>query len=83
MKKRGAPLKLGVDMDRQVQAYLRKLRDSGGIVNTGIVMASARGIILKIDSTSLAEFGGHTTITKDWAKSLLRRMEFVELPKAK
>ena len=77
-KKRGAPLKLGVDLDRQVQAYLRALREIGGVVNTAIVMASARGIMLKVDSTSLAEFGGHITLTKDWAKSLLRRMGFVK-----
>ncbi len=70
MKKRGVPLKLGLEMDRQVQAYLRTLREKGGIVNTAIAMASTRGIMLKLDRISLAEFGGHVSLTKDWAKSL-------------
>ncbi len=56
---------------QQVQAYLRTQREKGGIVNTAIVMASARGIMLKPDCTSLAEFGGHVSLTKEWARSLL------------
>ena len=77
-KKRGAPLKLGEKMDKQVQAYLVRLREKGGVVNTAIAMASARGIVLKLNQTSLAEFGGHIDITKNWAKSLLHRMDFVK-----
>ena len=67
-KKRGTSLKLGADLDGQVQAYLRML---GGVVNTAIVIAAARGIILKVDRASLAEFWGHISLTKSWANSLL------------
>ena len=69
MKKRGPPLKLGEKMDVQVQAYIKALREKGGVVNTAIVMAVAQGIVLKVDRNSLAEFGGHILLTKDWGKS--------------
>ena len=45
-----APLKLG-QYDELVQAYVRKLRAAGGVVNTQIVMAGARGVLLFKDKT--------------------------------
>ena len=53
-------------------------RDKGGVINTAIVMACAEGVITNHDSNLLASNGGYITITKDWAKSLLSRMEFVK-----
>lgn len=41
---RGRPLKLG-DMDTLVCDYLKNLRDAGGIVNSRIVIAAAKGTI--------------------------------------
>ena len=58
-KKRGLPLLLGEDLDTKVQQYLRALRESGGAINTAIVLGAARGIIFKTKRTVLAEYGGH------------------------
>ena len=77
-KKRGRPLLLGEDLDTKVQQYLRALRESGGAINTAIVLGAARGIILKTKRTVLAEYGGHVVLTKDWAKGLMQRMGFVK-----
>ena len=76
--KRGRPLTLGDRIDDMVQQYLIKLRECGGMVNTAITIAGARGIILKMDKNRLAENGGHINLTKSWAKSLLKRMGFVK-----
>ena len=43
-KKRGHPMLLGEELDRQVQAYLLRLRESGCVVNSSIVLGAARGI---------------------------------------
>ena len=69
---------MGEELDRKIQHYLRAIRDSGGAVNTVITLAAARGIILKTNSTLLAEYDGHVMLTKDWAKSLLKRIKFVK-----
>ena len=41
-------------------------------------MAAAQGIVSTVDRKSLAKHGGHITITNDWGRSLLRRMNFVK-----
>ena len=45
-KKRGRPTLLGHDLDTQVQLYLKKVRESGGVVSARIAIAAARGIIM-------------------------------------
>jgi len=46
LKKLGRHLLLREDIDKQVQAYLMKLCEIGGVVNGVIARASARGIII-------------------------------------
>ena len=75
VKQRGRPLMLG-RLDSKVQAYLRKLRESGGTITTRIVMAVARAIVLHYDFSMLKEHGGHVDIGRNWAISLsLRKNE--------
>lgn len=75
-KKRGRPYLLGDSLDQQVQAYLRKIRDQGGLVTASVAVAAARGIILATDSTKLVEFGGHIELNCHWAYHLFSRMKF-------
>ncbi len=77
-KRRGRPLLLGAELDRQVQAYITTLRKNGAVVNTAIVMACAEGIVCNKDSNLLSSNGGYISLTKDWGKSLLRRMGLVK-----
>ena len=77
-RKRGKPLLLGEELDSQVRAYIIKLRDKGGVINSAIVKASAIGIVLKHDMRLLKVNGGHIDITKHWAQSFLNRMGYVK-----
>ena len=70
------PLTLG-DIDSEVQLYIRALRAAGTPVNTAIVIAAAKGIVMTKNRTLLAEYGGHVCLTASWAKSLLIRMGMV------
>ena len=74
-KKWGRPLLLE-ELDQKVQQYLRAIPESGGAVSTAIVLGTARGIILKINRTLLAEYGGHVVMTKDWGNNI----HLVKLP---
>ena len=69
---------LGVELDSQVETFLKELRSNGGVVNTAITMAAAEGIVQNSDSQLLAKNGGNIVISTHWAKSLLARMGFVK-----
>ncbi len=77
-KKRGRPLLLGEELEEQVRAYLTSLRENGAVVNTAILIACAEGIVKTKDCNLLACNGGHISLTKDWAKSLMGRMGLVK-----
>ena len=76
-KKRGRPFLLGEHDDQQLQMYLRKIRDHGGIITASVVVAAARGILMANDRSKLVEFGGHIELNRHWAYHLLDRMKFV------
>ena len=65
------------ELDSKVQEYIRGLRSAGTPVNTAIVMASAKGLILASNRSLLVEYGGHVCLTTAWAKSLMKRMGLV------
>ena len=79
-KKQGRPLLLGNELDRQVQDYIKYLRERGTAINTSVVMASAEGIVKSKDANLLKENGnfGGIEITKSWAHVLLGRMGMVK-----
>ena len=77
-KKRGRPLMLGEKLDKEVQYYLKAVREGGGVITTAITMASATAIVRRADRNLLSENGGPIYITVNWAKSLLYRMGFVK-----
>ena len=78
VKKRGRPLLLGEELDTQVKHYIQAVREGGGVINTAITMAAATAIVRKADRNQLAENSGPITVTSNWAKSLLYRMNFVK-----
>ena len=77
-QKKGRPVLLRERMDGFIQKYITKVQEQGGMVNTAIVIACAKGILKQLDRTMLAEYGGHVTLSVPWAKSLLHRMQFTK-----
>ena len=71
---------LGDALDAKLlnQIYLKRIREEGGSVSSRIVKAAARGILLAYDKGKLAEFGGHISLSKEWAHSVLHRINFVQ-----
>ena len=78
VKRRGRPLLLGEEMEREVQSFIKSSRELGTAVSTAVVMATTRGVVISHDANLLAENGGYIDITKDWAKRLLQRMNMVK-----
>ena len=76
-KKRGRPILLGQHVDKQVQLYVKKTREQGGVITASVVVAAAYGILMAMNKSLLVEFGGHITLSRHWAYHLLNRMNFV------
>ena len=51
---------------------------SVGTVNSPNVIAGAKGLLLRLDSTRLSECGGPVILSRHWAKSLMCRMGFLK-----
>ena len=76
-KKYGRPLNVGEEVDSQVQAYIIHLREAGAPVNTAIVIATGKGIVMdKASDNSSASL--NISLTKDWTKYLMKRMGMVK-----
>ena len=65
---------LGKNLDEQVQEYVDKLHEHGSAVNTTVIIAAARSLTRIIISVC----GGPATLSVSWAKSLLKRMNFIK-----
>ena len=61
-----------------MKSFVGQLRSSGAVVNSAIVRAAARGIILAKDANLLEENGGGINLTKDCANRLFARMGYVK-----
>ena len=77
-KKRGRPLLLGDELDKQVQSYVRATRDGKGAVTTTVVLAAGEAIVQYHNKSLSNENGGPINLTRHWARSLLERMNFVK-----
>ena len=64
--------------DADVQDWIKRVRINGGVINNRIVMAGAEAIMTKLAKHKLEKYGGHVTITKTYARSILRHMGFVK-----
>ena len=78
VKKRGRPLLLGTKLDDDVKSYVKAVREAGGVITTSITIAAATAIVRQADRNLLFENGGPITLTTNWAKSLLFRLNFVK-----
>ena len=65
---------IGDELDKLVREHISDLRSRDTTINTAIVLASAEGIIMYKDANLLSTI----TLTKGWAKYLLKRMGFVK-----
>ena len=77
-KKHGRSVIVGERMDAAIQNYILRVREGNDPVNTVVVIAGARRLLLSMDKTKLAEFGGPATLSRGWARSLLTRMKFTK-----
>ena len=76
-KRRGRPLYIGEELDKQVQAYVEETRRQGGPINTAILIAAGTGIVMS-DKLFKAQYGSNVNLTKDWANYPMHHMGLVK-----
>ena len=74
----GRPPLLGVKLDNDLKTLIKAMRKAGTTINSAIVIGVGRGLLLKSKRELLDEYGGPIILTKEWAKSVLRRMGFTK-----
>ena len=67
---------LGEKLDKEVGAYIKAVCEAGKVVATSITIAAATAIVQRADKSLLGENSGPITLTTNWAKSLLYRLNF-------
>ena len=77
-KKRGRPLLIGEELDKQVKQYITYLRKEGAVINLHVVMAVSEDIVMGRDTNLLACNGGSIVLTKQWARYVLQKMGMVK-----
>ena len=63
-KKRGRPSMLPKDITSHLTKYIHAIRDTGGIINTAIVIAAGLGIVKKVNPALLECNGGYVVLKK-------------------
>ena len=76
LKNRGRPPLLGHKMDKALQNYIIGMRSRGTPIGTTVVVGIGRGLILKDQKTHPEYFINPDVLTRDWARSVLRRMGY-------
>ena len=68
-KSRGSLLLVGNELEEHVKSFVGQLRSSRAVVNSAIIRAAARGIILAKDANLLEENEGASTSRKNHGHS--------------
>ena len=77
-RKRGRPTLLPEEIDQKVMIMIKKMRESGAVINYSIITAVATGIVIANDRTLLKENGGTITLGIKWCESISKRLGYVK-----
>ena len=77
-KNHGRPTLLMEVFEQKDIDYIKCLRLAGGVINTAIALNIDRGVVIDKDKFLLCENGGYIDLTRDWARSLLRCLNFTK-----
>ena len=75
MKSRGRPTLLPETLMKNTIDTISALRLRGAPVTSSVINAVARGIVQANDRTLLVKSGGHLSLSNDWARKVLYRMD--------
>ena len=75
-RRKGRPNLLDAEFLVKVKDAVTGIRTAGGIISRKLVIAFGTGVIKANCPSKLKDFGGHIALTEDWARSVLKSMDW-------
>ena len=66
------------DLLQKIKEVLIGVRLSGAVISRKMVISVGNGVLKANDHNTLSEFGGHITLTDDWARSILQSVDWIK-----
>ena len=63
---------------QKIKEVIVGVRLSGAVISRRMVICIGNGVLKANDPNTLSEFGGTITLTEDWARGILRSMDWVK-----
>ena len=77
-RKAGRPNIVRDELVQKINKVIVGVRLSGAVISRRMVISIGNGVLKANDPNTLSEFGGTITLTEDWARSILRSMDWVK-----
>ena len=62
----------------KIKEVIIGIRLAGSVISRKMVISIGKGVLKANNPNSLSEFGGHVTLTDDWARGVLNSMNWVK-----
>ena len=66
------------ELVQKIKEVIVGVRLSGAVISRRMVISIGNGVLKANDPNTLSEFGGTITLTEDWARGILRSMDWVK-----
>ena len=77
-KKESVPNIVRDELVQKMKEVIVGVRLSGAVISRRMVISIGNGVLKANDPNTLSEFGGTITLTEDWARGILRSMDWVK-----
>ena len=77
-RKRGRLTLLTKETDHKVMVMVKKMQESGAVIDYSIIIAVLAGLIMTNDKTLLKDNGGTIKLRKKWCKLISKRLCYVK-----
>ena len=77
-RKAGRPNIVRDELVQKIKEVIVGVRLSGAVISRRMVISIGNGVLKANDPNTLSEFGGIITLTEDWARGILRSMDWVK-----
>ena len=74
----GRPNKVNDEIMLKIKEVIIGIRLAGSVISRKMVISIGKGVLKANNPNSLSEFGGHVTLTDDWARGVLNSMNWVK-----
>ena len=76
--KNGRPSLVGEEFLAKIKEGIIRIRLTGAVISRKMIISIGNGVLKANDPNSLSEFGGGITLIDNWARGVLKSMDWVK-----